>query len=350
MRVLFIITNEVSRRSIQPIFDQLLSLGVEVKLLLTHFTRLRMDCDPSCIVDIQKAKILSWDFIVSANPIKKDDFKGRRVCAHHGSMFGNNSWSLQLAVHSDLYFGLSPYELVYIKKHIQEFDENKFIASGNPANDRLYQYRHATLDQKAQWRTEMGIKDQATLLLTSHWTSMGNLRHFGIGLLDALAWNFPGHQIICTCHPSLLSNPRTEYRIHKSVATPYFHSDWLLKSLKQQSRLHDRVHIITEVEPAKLLAVSDVFIGDNSSFLAEAAYFDLPLFARIEGSYFDPAILKIVKSSIQLFDDIETLVGQVAEIDQNSLTPVKRGESIKKLFMHNVGASAQSVVDRLIAM
>jgi hypothetical protein len=174
---------------------------------------------------------------------------------------------------------------------------------------------------------------------------MGNLRRFGTGLLDALAWNFPKHQIVCVFHPSLMKNPKSEFLINKMVKTPHFDFGWLLASLHAHAKRNEHIKIIDSMStPAKLLAISDVFIGDNSSFLAEAAYFDLPLVANLDEAYFDTTVQKIVQSSVHRFHDVESLLGHVHSITQDPSATIKRGQDIKKLFMHNVGSATDTIV------
>lgn len=352
MLVLFVISNEVSRRSVQPILEKMMALGVDCYLEESPFLLNYKNIFSNIFIAQEHAKTRTWDFIISANPMRRNDYKGKRISVPHGSMFGNNSWTLNMAHHSDLYFALSEYEFFYLKKYFKDkFDKSRFMPSGSPANDYLLQYRHANNTQKSNIRDEFGLKDLPTILLTSHWTSMGNLRRFGTGLLDALAWNFPNHQIVCCFHPALLSNPKSEFRINKNINALHFDINWLLKSLDDQARRHKHIKIIKTIDiPAKLLAVTDIFIGDNSSFLAEASYFDKPLVACLDGSYFDQSIHKIVESSVHQFNNIEGLLGHVSTITQEPSANIKRGENIKKLFMHNIGSATETIVKTLTTM
>lgn len=352
MRVLFIIYNEVARRALNPVFDFFVKNNVDCRILQTYFCERFASTHESVFIDTIAAKALDWDFIISANPIKKDEFDGMRAVIHHGSMFGNNAWSLNSAYHSDIYFGLSPYEFAYIKRHLKnDFSKDRFVASGNPANDHLSKYSGCNHATRSAAKKEMGLKEGRTILLSSHWTSLGNLRKFGTGLVDALIWNFPDDQIICTCHPSLLTNPKNEFRVGRNVATPHFDAQWLVRSLENKAKQHDNIRIMfDEPDSARLLAAADIFIGDNSSFLSEASFFDVPLFANIDGSYFDHSTYKVVSSDVHGFSNIEDLIGGISGIDRMEGADVKTGKNIKKLFLYNLGFASQTIFDSLVSM
>lgn len=348
MQLLFIINNEVTRRAINPVLDLFIVNGIEPKLLENPYCNGFMSAYAKNFVNLAFATKFKWDFIIASNPLEEHQFKGKRMVAHHGSMFGNNSWSLKSAYHSDVYFGLSPHELSYLKHHLKEkFDPKKFIPAGNPANDHLAELNKQNSQLRYNKRSMLGLKDQKTILLSSHWTSLGNLRKFGTGLLEAVSWNYPDHQIICTCHPTLLKNPKAEFLIHKKVETPHFNSDWIFKSLQQMKDRNPNIHLlINDIKPTDLLYVADIFVGDNSSFLAEASFFEIPLIANTDGAYFDEVVQKLVSSDVANFSSIEQLIENLhfAIHTENA----KYGKKIKDLFVYNIGNSAKTIYDHII--
>lgn len=349
MHVLFIINNEVTRRAIHPVLDLFVASGIVPKLLENPFCSRFMSAYSQHFVNLVSAKKFKWDFIISSNPLEENQFTGRRMVTHHGSMFGNNSWSLKSAYHCDVYFGLSPHELTYLKHHLKDnFDPKKFVPAGNPANDHLRALDKNNASLLSGKKARLGLADQKTILLSSHWTSLGNLRKFGTGLVDAISWNYPDHQILCTCHPTLLKNPKAEFVIQKKIETPHFDSEWIFKSLRQLEEKNPNIHLFfNETKPTDLLYVSDIFVGDNSSFLAEASFFEIPLIANTEGTYFDPVVQQIVSSDVHRFTSIEQLLENfhfAVNTDQ-----AKYGKNIKDLFMYNVGQSAQTVYDTVIS-
>lgn len=349
MHVLFIINNEVTRRAIQPVLDLFMAQGIDSKILSNPFCEKFMPTYSRNFVNLSFAQNFKWDFLMSSNPLEREQFKGRRMVTHHGSMFGNSSWSLKSAYHSDVYFGLSPHELAYLKHHLKDkFDPKKFIPAGSPANDHLLALDKNNAPYLAEKRALLGLSDQKTILLSSHWTSLGNLRKFGTGLVEAVSWNYPEHQILCTCHPTLLKNPTAEFQINKKVETPHFNSEWIFKSLHQLKEHNPNIHLFfNDTQPTDLLYVSDIFVGDNSSFLAEASFFGIPLIANTEGAYFDPVVQKTVSSDVQPFKSVEQLLENLhfaVNTDQ-----VKYGKNIKELFMYNVGQSAKTIYDTVIS-
>ena len=350
MSILFIVNDEVSRRSINPILEIFILNKCKFRILENHYSMNFMKIYRGDFIEESDAINFSWQFIISANPIKKGKFKGRYVSIPHGTMFGNNAWSLNRALNSDIFFGISPHELTYIKHHLRDrFDECKFIPSGNPANDYLIELFNSNSATKTSKKKLFGLDDRKTILLSSHWTSLGNLRKFGIGLLDAIIWNFPDYQVICTCHPKLLTSPKVEFRINKTVFTPHFNANWLISSLKARENNLIKV-ILNNTNPAELLFISDIFIGDNSSHLAEASFFEIPLIVNSKGSYFDKAIAKIVSSETHQFNNIEELIGNLSYIEDPNNSDIKVGRMIKKIFMFNVGSSARTIFDSLNSM
>lgn len=350
MQSLFIIDNEVSRRAITPVLDIFIKNGSDCRILANSFCTGIMKDYAARFIDPRDSVKVTWQFVISANPVKRHRLKGRLVSIAHGSMFGNSAWSLNRAFHADIYFGLSPHELPYIKRHLGDrFDENKFIATGSPANDKLIDFLNPDQNSKVKIKQTLGLTDRKTILLSSHWTSLGLLRRFGTGLLDAIAWNFPDHQIICTCHPGLLASPKSEFHINKIIKTPYFDARWLINSLKSKQSRQVKM-ILNEATPAELLHVSDIFVGDNSSFLAEASLFEIPLLACSAGSYFDKTISEIISSDTHQFKNIEELVGNLKAVGNSDQENIKTGDRIKELFMYNIGFSAEAIVENLDAM
>lgn len=348
MQLLVIINNEVTRRAIKPVLDLLIANGIDPKILENPYCNGFMSAYSKNFVNLAFATKFKWDFIIASNPIDEHQFKGRRMVIHHGSMFGNSSWSLKSAYHSDVYFGLSPHELSYLKHHLKEnFDSKKFIPAGNPANDHLVDLNKQNSILRTKKRSMLGLNDQKTILLSSHWTSLGNLRKFGTGLLDAVSWNYPDHQIICTCHPTLLKNPKAEFLIDKKIETPNFNADWIFKSIQRLKEKNTNVHLFfNDAKPTDLLYVSDIFVGDNSSFLAEASYFQIPLIANTDGAYFDKVVQNIVSTAVAEFSSIEQLIENLhfAVHTDN----VKYGENIKNLFLYNIGSSANTIYETIV--
>lgn len=352
MQVLFIINAEVERRALMPVFDLLLSKNATCRILKTPFAVQCMRQHEAVFLDESSAKGFGSDFVISANPIQEHEFNGQRAAIHHGSMFGNNAWSLNIANHSDIYFGLSAHEYEYIQTYLKEtFTPERFVASGNPANDPLLQYARADAASKDVIRQELGLRKKRTLMLSSHWTSLGNFRRFGTALIDALTWNFPDDEIICTCHPLLRLNPKNEFHIDKVIATPYFESDWLIACLQSKAAHNPNIKLnFDEANLGKLLSVTDVFIGDNSSLLAEASFFDMPLLANVGGAYFNQKISRLVAEDVHAFASVEELIGTLKSLERLDPDRIKTGKKIKELFMHNVGSAAQTIVETLTAI
>ncbi len=350
MSLLFIISDEVNRRSLLPVLDIFIQNEYECKILVNNYCMNFLKGYSKHFVNESDAMKLSWQFVISGNPIEKDKFKGRFVGVHHGSMFGNSAWSLYTARHSDIYFGLSPQELPFIKHHLKDkFNEDKFIPSGNPANDYLIDLSNSTPDLRTRKRKLLGLEDKRTILLSSHWTSIGNLRRFGTGLLDALIWNFPNHQIICTCHPKLLTNPKSEFLVDRPVKTPHFDAHWLVNSLKAKQSNQVKV-FLDEPKSAELAFLSDIFIGDNSSLLAEASLFKIPLIRSIGGVYFDKTISKIISSATYEFENTEKLLETIKYVEDPTQINKKMSEKIRELFIYNIGSSAKTIFDSLTSM
>lgn len=350
MRILFIITDKTTENSLLPVLDLFIRNGYESKLLVNNYCINSLKCYSQQLVKEDDAMKVSWEFVISANPISKDKFKGRVVGVHHGSMFGNSAWTLFTALNSDIYFGLSPHELPFLKHHLKDkFNEENFIPSGNPANDYLIDILNSTSDMRTTQRNLFGLEEKKTILLSSHWTSIGNLRKFGIGLLDALIWNFPNYQIICTCHPKLLTNPKREFLVNQPSETPHFDARWLINSLKAKQSEQVRV-FLDGPKAAELAFVSDIFIGDNSSLLAEASLFNIPLIRSSGGFYFDKTISKIVSSASYEFENVEGLLGEVRYVDDTKQKNMKSSKKIQELFMYNLGLSAKTIFDTLISM
>ena len=347
--VLFIVTNEVTRRSIEPVFDIFLENGFKCGVVANSYCVKHMQRYVNHFIGEKESRDLVCNFVVSANPIPLNAFKGRRVSIPHGSMFGNSAWSLLRAIHSDIYFGVSPGELPYIKRNLNDkFNDAKFFASGCPQNDYLINLINASQEYKSHQRELLGL-NKKTILLTSHWQSIGNLRRFGAGLLDALVWNFPNHQIICTCHPTILNSPKTEFRINQNVRTPHFDSKWLIQSLKSKASKQVKV-ILDEKKSSELLLLSDLFIGDNSSILIEASMFKMPLMKSNGGFYFDKKISEIVSLGTHGFGNIEELLGGIQFIETSNSTHIKTGKEICDLFNYNVGCSAMTIFNKMNEM
>lgn len=348
--ILFVVDNEVTRRALKPVLDLFIQSRFECRIVANLYCVSYMQQYAKYFINETDAKDLTCKFVISSNPLPENFSKGWRVSIPHGAMFGNTAWSLLKALHSEIYFGISPQELPYIKRHLNgKFDDEKFYASGCPHNDYLINIIGAQEEFKSQKRATLGLGDKKTMLLSSHWTSIGNLRRFGTGLLDALIWNFPNHQVICTCHPNLLTSPKGEFRVNREVRTPHFDAEWLIRSLR--SRENEQVKLILDMEKsAELLLVSDIFIGDNSSMLIEAAMFKIPLIKSLGGHYFDESILKIVRSETYEFGNIEELLGAVTYLDDPSRAHMKTGREIRDLFAYNVGFAAQTIFDKLKSM
>lgn len=353
-KILFIISNEVARRAIEPLLKILNNNGHFCKILENQYSLRELERYSEKIIDEKFAKNYIWDFIISSNPVNKSKFTGKIVSIPHGSMYGNNAWSLKRASNADIYFGISPHELVYMKNHLGNAIENiKFIPSGNPANDLLKSIKNLEnkdfIELRNKKREALGLSNNRTILLSSHWTSRSNLRTFGTGLLEALIWNFPDHQIICTTHPNLLNSPKSEFSIDTPTNTPHFEADWLIKALK--SKASKRVKIFLNRSPSDLLFVSDIFIGDHSSLVAQAAYLDLPLIIYNRGglNYFDKEVAEIVNSESHQFENIEQLLGWVKYFDNEKVEKVD-AKSIKEMFMYNVGGATRTIFKNLITL
>lgn len=347
MNILFIIDDEVHRRSIMPVFRLFVNNGYYCKILLNAYASHFLLKHSQYFVDSSDAVNQEWKYIISSNPIKKGIFKGLRVSIPHGSMFGNSSWSLMRALNSDIYFGLSPHELPYIKYYLKEnFIEDSFIASGNPALDEYLPFLNNSHEQKIKVRNSLGLTSKKVILLTSHWTSVSNFRKFGTGLLDAIKWNFPKHQILCTCHPKLLNSPKSEFLYSQNTKTPYFDSKWLVQSIK---KIEDsQVKVFLGSDPTALLFSSDIFVGDNSSILAQASFFGIPLIVQNEGTYFSKKIEDRIKSDVYQFKNIEQLIQSIALADVHEKNRrEKTGEKIKELFIFNVGSAAKAIFESL---
>lgn len=132
------------------------------------------------------------------------------------------------------------------------------------------------------------------------------------------------------------------------METPNFDSTWLLSAL--QSRQSDRVRIVlNEATSAELLSISDIFVGDNSSLLAEASFFGIPLLANNDNSYFDRQISDVVFSDVHQFKNIEELLAGLDICLGLESEKIKVGNLIKKLFMHNVGGATKAIYENLNA-
>ena len=348
---LFIIDDEVSRRSINPVLDLFINHGFRCGIVANRYSVKYMQQYSDYFTGENASKNLSCKFVISGNPIPKGYSKGRRVSIPHGAMFGNSAYSLLRSLHCDIYFGISSSELPYIRHHLKEkFDEEKFYASGCPHNDHLINLVTAKKEHKSKARTLLGLEGgKKTILLSSHWSSIGNLRRFGTGLLDALIWNFPNHQIVCTCHPKLLTSPKGEFLINRNVQTPHFEASWLIKSLKSREGKQVKV-ILNEKNSSELLFLSDIFIGDNSSMLVEASIFQMPLIKSAGRRYFDKSIENIISSDTYLFSNIEELVGAVKDLENSDYAKVKNGREIRGLFGYNIGSAAKTIFDTLSSM
>jgi UDP-N-acetylglucosamine 2-epimerase len=346
MNLLFIIDSEVTRRAVKPVLDLFIKDGNHCALLKNLYSVKYLTHYENFFIEESAAINFNYNFIISSNPIQKDKFKGIRISIAHGSMFGNNSWTLNRAMHSDIYFGISPDELLYLKHYLKNsFDERNFIAAGNPANDYLIKFSNLSSSLRKEKRILLGLDDKKTILLSSHWTSIGNLRKFGTGLLDAITWNFPEYQVICTYHPNIITSPKAEYRVNQVVNTPYFDASWLIDSL--MSRQNSNIKIIgSEIPPAELLFISDIFIGDCSSLVVEASYFGMPLIINNAGGGFSNTISKIISSDTNQFNNIEELIGILKYIDNKS-SVIKVGSKINKIFLYNVGSSAKTIFDSI---
>lgn len=349
--VLFILESEVARRALEPVLDIFIKHGFKCRISANAYCLKNMQQYVKYFIDENISKNLSCKFVISGNPIPEGYYKGCRVSIPHGSMFGNSAWSLLRALHCDIYFGISPSELPYIRRHLKEkFDEEKFYASGCPHNDHLINLINSQNEDRSKARALLGLEEgKKTILLSSHWTSIGNLRRFGTGLLDALIWNFPNHQIVCTCHPMLLTSPKGEFLINKKNQTLHFEAPWLIKSLRSRQGNQVKV-ILDEKGSAELLFLSDIFIGDNSSMLVEASIFEMPLIKSSGGYYFDKSIEKIVSSDVYGFGNIEELIGAVKYIESSDGINTKNGREIRGLFGYNIGCATKTIFNSLSSM
>lgn len=347
MKLLFIIYDEVSRRSISPIIDLFFSNGDDCRILKNSFSVSNLSQYHRIFISESASLTSEWSFVVSSTLLEKDKYRGARVSIPHGTMFGNSSWSLSRALNSDIYFGISPYELAYIKYYLKEkFDSVNFFSAGNPANDHLELFRYPPLDLRTSIRKRYGLQDKNTILLSSHWTSLGNFRKFGVNILDAITSSFPDSQVICTCHPKLLTSPKTEFRIDKLLPTPDFVSDPLSASFL--SRQNSNVKVVFNLSnTAELLFISDLFVGDNSSLVTEASFFNIPLLLQCEGSFFDRTVSNLILSDTHQFDSLDNLIEQIKYIDRSDISQVRTGRKIKQVFLYNVGRSAKLVFDTL---
>ncbi|MFO1121469.1 MAG: hypothetical protein U1F47_04000 [Hyphomicrobiales bacterium] len=134
--------------------------------------------------------------------------------------------SLKRALTGDVYCGFSPAEKLYIDQHLREDAKKfKFVMTGAPHNDRLHKFLGMSevdrLSIKKKQLLKLGLDgDKKTILISSHWSSSGNLRKFGGSIVEAICYNFPHHQVAASCHPKLWSNPQDEYSVVNGGLTP----------------------------------------------------------------------------------------------------------------------------------
>ncbi len=349
-KILFVIHNEVSSRSVLPIVDQFILNGCVVKILIPSNMFKLCKLYSNLIFNEKQVFESEWDFIVSSNPLNKKIFKGKIISVAHGSMWGNSTWSLKMAFNSDVYFGISPQESIYLFENLRDHMLGiKFIPVGNPSNDYLKIFPDRLSlkysDAKSNLKQRLGLDDRKVILIASHWTSAGNLRTYGASMIDALYWNFPDHQIIATCHPKLLTSPKSEFVTDKAIETPYFEADWIIKSL--ENKANSRVKIILDRRIADLMFVSDIFVGDHSSSFIEAAYFELPLVLRNLNIYFDKNISSVVAQDAITFANLEQLIEGVRKAGQLKKYSENINLRIKELFHYNIGNAAQTIFEEI---
>ncbi len=343
MDSLFIINNEVTKRSLLPVFETL-KKNIKCYILSDDYSMNNLYSYSESFIEARDALKKNWFYVFHSDPVEKAIFKGLRVSLPHGAMFGNNSWTLRMFQGSDLYFGISPPELRYIRSHLgNNFPVKKFFAAGNPAHDKIYD---ELLKRKKKIIEPVEANREKTILISSHWTSSGNFRKYGSGLIDALRFTFPRCKILVDCHPKIFENPKNEFRINRFFSTPNFNADWLLSYFK--SIENENIKIIKEKEDRwSAMGKADVFIGDCSSMVAEAARFKIPLIIQKDIKYFDSRIQKIVQADTYGFDSIEDLVAIVDAVLFNNDRD-DTGQYIRKLFSYNIGGVVTTVSDYLL--
>lgn len=349
-KILFVIHNEVSSRSILPIVDIFVRYECACHVFIAANISELCKSYSNLMVDEKIVFDTEWSFVVTSNPLNKKIFKGKIINVAHGSMWGNNAWSLKMALNSDVYFGISPQEMRYLSEYLKTHLYGiNFIPAGNPSNDYLKSFPDRSSsshsDAKFNIKNQLGLDERKVILLASHWTSVGNLRTYGASMIDALYWNFPDHQIIATCHPKLLTNPKSEFLIDKAISTPDFDADWIVKSLK--NRANSRVKVILDRRIADLMFVSDIFVGDHSSSFIEAAYFELPLVLRNLNIYFDKNISSVVAQDAITFANLEQLIEGVRKAGKLKKYSENINLRIKELFHYNIGNAAQTIFEEI---
>lgn len=296
------------------------------------------------------AKNLSWKFLIANNPIKKWGLKGKTIGYHHGSMFGNNTWSLRTVLNSDYFFTLSDAEHLYIKRHLGEKSEKTpLFTVGNPKLTKSLNYSKSSPHYKNSYvrrkKIEHGLdSDKPVIAFTSHWTSEGNIRTYGPGIIEALAYNFPNHHVVVNFHPKIFENPQSEPINGKIANTSGFHFGWIWHVLKklESSRI---IKLWPHGNQFDMLAVSDVVICDKSSIFIETLPFELPIFAKADLNYYDKSIEEIVKNRANSFSSIENLIKILREhfsyTSQGRDVDIKR-DAAKELFIHNDGNASSN--------
>lgn len=267
--------------------------------------------------------------------------RGLQVYMHHGTSYGSSGSNLPNAEQHDIYFGLAQVQRDYFESLSPGIFEKSraFFAIGSPKTDALVNGKY----NKQKTLAELGLPDQPTILITSHWSKYSTLSVFGNKVFKEVSSAFPECNVIQTGHPWLWTTNKNIDR------------DWceqLSSSLQcvEKECLNALFLPSYTVEP--LLSIADILIADHSSVITMYSLLDRPivffnnLVAR-NNNVGKPEIIGKYIDASHVFSDIDQLVDS-CQTAFNKPDEKKRGRHmLREAFFANAGQSSKTAANIL---
>jgi hypothetical protein len=311
---------------------------------------------PQRFIEPDDAANYRWAAIVATHlPPANLRPNGPLMIIPHGSGFGIGGMYNQVLANScDIYFGCAPGELDYFKQYGgDEFPADRFVPVGSPHTDALAGYANQGEASRRILKQEIGLDpDIPVILVTSHWTPDSILRTWGLETLAALEPLTAQYCIVQSAHRGIWDFPvydtfRADFDTYKEAKV--FDSKTLYQELHTYCRNRSRVRFLPDLDTWKMLAISDLLIGDYSSIITEYCVFDRPIvFSNRRDRFSEEINYQRYAAACGAADSPDELVDAVT---RELASPEQRSNARKELadtFIWNLGNAAAKTADEII--
>lgn len=330
LRVMQPLAVELLRRGIKPTIIPLGSDADDINKQ-SDFSLASFISHPSDIgVKMHNASaVIVTDVIKSLPPTMK------KFGITHGSM--PSAYRGAVASSVDIYFCQSSDDLEFIHRNKKTAGLTDCIVAGSPAMDVIFRAKNKPISNSLLgYLSSKGFDaDRKTILLTSHWSSLGLFHLYGERILDFLRMIAPKANLIVSGHPKLFD---------RSPKFPGFDINVVRGIISQTENLGG---IFWSKNTPDLLPLADVVVGDLSSIMAQAAIFDADIICDRRNHTSARVTEELFKNMSYTFGDLESLkTNLLYALENPNQRKAQKADFVRHSFP-NIGKSCSVIASHI---